>query len=165
MAPLGHSELTTFFSWLFRRRSKRTAKLYIIGPLWAESTSDWCIPCTEGQLCGNNVHASCIMVIYHEIASHTLCSCLQHADIIKWKHFLHYWPFVLGIHQSLVNSPHKGQQCRALMFSLIRAWTNGWVNNQDTGDLRCHHAHCDVTVMDFCVLTTTDFIKHFRGNM
>ena len=29
----------------------------------------------------------------------------------------------------------------ALMFSFICAWTNGWVNNRDAGDLRCHRAH------------------------
>ena len=40
-------------------------------------------------------------------------------DIIKRKHFLHYWPFVGGIHRSMVNSPHKGQRRVALMFSLI----------------------------------------------
>ena len=30
-----------------------------------------------------------------------------------------------------VNSPHKGQWCGALMFSLICAWTNDWANNQE----------------------------------
>ena len=35
----------------------------------------------------------------------------------------------------------------ALMFSLICIWTNGWANNRDAGDLRCHCAHYDVTVM------------------
>ena len=34
---------------------------------------------------------------------------LLHDDIIKWKHFSRYWPFVRGIHRSPVNSPHKGQ--------------------------------------------------------
>ena len=33
----------------------------------------------------------------------------QHDDVIKWKHFPRYWPFVRGIHRSPVNSPHKGQ--------------------------------------------------------
>ena len=70
-----------------------------------------------------------------------------HDDIIKWKHFQCYWPFVRGIHQSPVNSPHKGQWRGALIFSLIYAWTNGWVNNRDAGDLRRHHAHYDVTVI------------------
>ena len=56
-----------------------------------------------------------------------------HDDVIKWKHFPRYWPFVRGIHWSLVDSPHKCQWRRALMSSLICVWTNGWVNNWDTG--------------------------------
>ena len=63
------------------------------------------------------------------------------------KKFPCYCPFVRRIQQSPLNSPHKGQWCRALMFSLICAWTNGWANNQDAGDLRRHHAHYDVTAM------------------
>ena len=72
-----------------------------------------------------------------------------HDDIIQWKHFSHYWPFVRGIHRSLVNSPHKGHWHEALMFSLIYAWTNGWANNHDAGDRRRHYAHLhyEVTVM------------------
>ena len=77
----------------------------------------------------------------------TLSSLYHHDDIIKWKHFSCYWPFVRGIHRSPVNSPHKGQCRRALMFSLICVWINGWVNNREAGDLRCHHAHYDVIVM------------------
>ena len=37
-------------------------------------------------------------------------------DVIKWKHFLRYWPFVRGIHRSPVNSPRRGQWRGALMF-------------------------------------------------
>ena len=70
-------------------------------------------------------------------------------DVIKWKHFPCYWPFVRGIHRSPVNSPHKGQWSGALMFSLICAWRNNWAHNQDASDLRRHHAHYDITVMDF----------------
>ena len=33
------------------------------------------------------------------------------------------------------------------MFSMIYAWTNGWVNNQYADDFRRHRAHYDVTVM------------------
>ena len=72
---------------------------------------------------------------------------LIHDDVIKWTHFPRYWPFVQGIHRSPVNSHHKGQLCRALMFSLICAWMNGWVNNREAGKLRCHRAHYDVTVI------------------
>ena len=70
-----------------------------------------------------------------------------HDDIIK--HLLHYWPFVGGIHRSTVNSPHKGQWRGALMYSLIWAWTNSWVNSRDRGDLRCYRAHYDVIIMVF----------------
>ena len=48
------------------------------------------------------------------------------------------------------NSPvtgHKGQWREALMFSLICARMNAWVNNCGAGDLRCHRAHYDVIVM------------------
>ena len=50
-------------------------------------------------------------------------------------------------HLSMVNSPHKGQWRGALMFSLICAWINSWVNNREAGDFRRHRAHYDVTVM------------------
>ena len=70
-----------------------------------------------------------------------------HDDVIKWKHFPHNWPFVQGIHRSLVNSLHKGQWRGALIFSLICASINGWVNNGDTGNLRYHCTHYDVIVI------------------
>ena len=70
-----------------------------------------------------------------------------HNDVIKWKHFLRYWPFVQGIHRSPVNSPHKDQWRGALMFSLICVWRNGWVNNREAGDLRWYRAHYDVNVI------------------
>ena len=54
---------------------------------------------------------------------------------------------VWGIHRPPVNSPHKGQWCGALMFSLICARINGWVNNGEAGDLTRHRAHYDVIVM------------------
>ena len=70
-----------------------------------------------------------------------------HDDVMKWKHFPCYWPFVRGIHRLPVNSPHKGQWRGTLMFSLIWVWMNGWVNNREAGDLRHHRTHYDVTVM------------------
>ena len=79
---------------------------------------------------------------------HGNCPCRCHDDVIKWKHFPSYWPFVRGIHRSPVNSPHKGQWRGALMFSLICVWINGWVNNDEAGDLRRSQAHYDVIVME-----------------
>ena len=70
-----------------------------------------------------------------------------HDDVIKWKHFPRYWPFVQGIHRSPVNSPHNGQWRGALMFYLICTGINGSVNNDEACVLRGHPAHYDVTVM------------------
>ena len=69
----------------------------------------------------------------------------HHDDVIKWKHFPRHWPFVRGIHRG--PALHKGQWRGALVLFLICAWTNGWVNNRDAGDLGRHRAHYDVTVM------------------
>ena len=104
------------------------------------------------------------------------CNFYNHDDVIQWKNFPHYWPFVRGIHRSPfiqvqikenikapchwplcreftghrwipwspVNSPHKGQWCGTLMFSLICAWITGWVNNRwFEMPLRplCHHSN------------------------
>ena len=71
-----------------------------------------------------------------------------HNDVIKWKHFPRYWPFVWGIHRSLVNSPHKVQWRGALMFSLICARVNdckqswGWWFGTP---LRSLWRHCNQT--------------------
>ena len=53
-----------------------------------------------------------------------------------------------------VNSPHRGQWRGALMFSLICARIKDWVNNREAGDLRRHHGHYDVNVMNKNVLLT-----------
>ena len=94
--------------------------------------------------------ANCISKILSPYVSISGCPDfvpIGHDDVIKWKHFPRYWPFVRGIHRSPVHSPLKGQWRGALMFSLICAWINGWVNNRDAGDLRWHRAHYNVIVM------------------
>ena len=58
----------------------------------------------------------------------------EHDDIIKWKPYPRHSPFVWGNRRSPVNSPHKGQWRGALMFSVIYAWINDWVNNGEAGD-------------------------------
>ena len=66
---------------------------------------------------------------------------IWHGDVITWKCFPHYWPFVRGIHQSLRHSPHKGQWCGHLMFPLMSAWINCWTNSPVAGDLWCREGH------------------------
>ena len=91
--------------------------------------------------------------------SHILLN--THDDVIIWKHFEHYWPFVQGIHQSTENSPPKGQWHGALMFSLICAWTNSWIKNRcwwfhmPSCSLWCH---CNVT----CYRILRDLNSHFE---
>ena len=68
-----------------------------------------------------------------------------------WRHQMETFAALLVIcvvnHRSAVNSPHKAQWRGALVFSLICAWINDWVNNGEAGDLRRHHAHYNGTVM------------------
>ena len=46
-----------------------------------------------------------------------------------------------------MNSPHKGQWRGALIFSLICARMDDWLNNREAGDMRRHRDHYDVTVI------------------
>ena len=68
----------------------------------------------------------------------------QYRDSPWWRHQMETFSALLaiceGIHRSPVNSLHKGQWRGALMFSLICARINGWVNNREAGDLRRHRA-------------------------
>ena len=72
----------------------------------------------------------------------------NHENVIKWKYFRITGHFICaGISPVPVNSPHIGQWCGALMFTLICARINGWVNNREAGDLRRIRAHYNVIVM------------------
>ena len=80
--------------------------------------------------------------------------------------FPSYWPFVCGIHQPPMDSPHKGHWRAALMFYLICAWTKRWVNNGDTYDLRRHRAHYDLSVMNFdMTVTYNELLPHFSFSL
>ena len=81
--------------------------------------------CFNKDIDGDNeckFHAICItsVEIGHFNTDHSIILTF-HDDVMKWKNFPRYWPFVRGIHRLPVNSPHKGQWRRALMFSLICA--------------------------------------------
>ena len=89
------------------------------------------------------------------------CKSSSHDDVIKWKHFPLYWPFVRGIHRSPVNSPHKGQWRGALMFSLVCVWINGWVNNREAG----YRPHYDVTLMVLQMVSTIALVCYQNCNI
>ena len=107
--------------------------------------------CTGPGQCGDKI----VMVIMKFVISkfrtlimlhfyfHYFCNNVQPGKGWAW---WRHWPFVQGIHRSPVNSPHKDEWRGALIFSLIWAWTQGWANHRDAGDLRRHRAHHDVTV-------------------
>ena len=119
--------------------------------------SHWLSPCTERSLkmvgwpLSVSFFESCwLWLLFCNLGSSKLC---LHDDVIKWRHFPRYWPFVRRIHRSPVNSPHKGQWRGALMFTLICARIKGWVNNREAGDLRRNRAHYDVIVMWLVIWT------------
>ena len=66
-----------------------------------------------------------------------------------WRHQMETFSALLSL--SVGNSPVTGefpaqdQWRRALMVSLICARINGWVNNREAGDLRCHCTHYDIS--------------------
>ena len=94
---------------------------------------------------GYNVLSCTVSCSGYIILPHGPC----HDDVIKWRPFPRYWPFVRGIHRSPVISPYRGHWSGAWLFSLICAWTNDLVNNRDADDLRRHRTNYDVTVMLF----------------
>ena len=108
--------------------------------IWSSGSDRWNLRVPDLQMSGRD------MPTWQRtgIVAPAVAVVRDHDEVIKWKHFPRYWQFVRGIHRSLANSPHKGQWCRALMFSLICAWINGWVNNGEAGDLRRHRTHYDV---------------------
>ena len=55
-------------------------------------------------------------------------------DVMTWKRFRRYWPFVRGIHRSPVDSPHKGP---VNVFAQAKCWTNSGV----AVDVMHHDAH------------------------
>ena len=115
------------------------------------------------KTCGNNWLVSIILVskyiyfaqagsLYHRLVEiKSYCTAMMrwvlYDDVIKWKHFPRYCPYVRGIHRPPMDSPHKGQWRRAWIVSLIYAWTNGWANNRNAGDFRRYRTHNDVNVI------------------
>ena len=49
---------------------------------------------------------------------------VEHDDVIAWQRFLHYWPYVWGIHRDRWIPHTKGQQYGGLVFSSINCRIN-----------------------------------------
>ena len=149
---------------LFRLTAAKIPKHHITGRLWGQPTGEKECPCHHVPWYFIAIWNFNIQYRGFEAWRDVLTSLFLlntgHDDVIKWKHFPRYWPFVRGIHRSPVNSPHKGQWRGVLMFFFICVWINGWVNNGEAGDLRRYRAHYDVTVMQDNTFRPDD--KHTR---
>ena len=112
----------------------------------------------------NTIHIDGSMQERRNSIANTLELCLSCTDPSKSIKNACSWPITWWRHQmeiffallalcagnSPVTSPGKGQCRGPLMFSLICARINGWVNNRDTGDLRRQRGHFAVIVMRSC---------------
>ena len=143
-----HQPHACLLNRLLRRRSKKTTKARVTGfclgnsPVTGEfptqmasnakNVSIWWRHHVAGYFTGTwSDHATTLLPIKQSLSPKNDNINKMHDDVIKWKHFLRYWPVVLGIHRSAVSSPHKGQWRGALIFSLICAWINDSVNNRE----------------------------------
>ena len=83
-------------------------------------------------------HMACIFVgKYKPIHTHEYPHSL-------WRHQMETFSALLAL---CAGNSHKSQWRGALMFSLICASINSWVNNREAGGLKRHRAHYDVIVM------------------
>ena len=76
---------------------------------------------------------------------------LAHNDVMKWKHFPRYWPFVQEI-------PHtKARDAGLWCFFYLRL--NKHLSKQSRGYLKRHRAHYDVSVMTYKTLSWVAGLK------
>ena len=95
-----------------------------------------------------------LLIVWYGWSEKKDCNEEQSGDFSRswWRHQMETFSALLAIcaGNSSVSGgfpTHKGQWRGALMFSLICAWINGWVNAGEAGNLRRHHTHYDVIVM------------------
>ena len=118
------------------------------------------LPCSLQILCDPihtcNISHSVTTAVSFGIVSCAYIACSRVLWIFGswWRHqmeaFPRYWSFVRGIHRSPVNSPHKGQWRRALMFfylrlnkRLIKQWIRWWFETPSCPLWR----HCNVLIV------------------
>ena len=69
-----------------------------------------------------STHIYCMpLLAYHSRNKRHFYIPPRHEDVMQWKRFPHYWPFVKGIHRPPVDSPHKeanNTEFFSLLFSL-----------------------------------------------
>ena len=108
----------------------------------------------------HGAHCYVTVMVFMHLTGHPIVRscCLQDGGSRQWEYQTSWWRHQMETFSALLalcagNSPvpgefpHKGQWRGALMFSLICARINSWVNNRVAGDLKRHGGHCDVIIM------------------
>ena len=91
--------ITWMPQWHWMLDSNRSAK-HICQSWWFTGVTIWLHSISMGP-------DKCAAYASGYIADAYTCCGRDHDDVIKWKNFPRYWPFVRGIHWWLVDSPHK----------------------------------------------------------
>ena len=85
----------------------------VVDPGHHHSVLYCCVACRyQGIIMITGTHAISFFSVLQSFSSFMLTARFANSrsdDVIKWKYFPRYWPFVRGIHRSPVTSPHKGQ--------------------------------------------------------
>ena len=102
------------------------------------------------------------LIVAH-IVSLQLMTCCSSTDS-WWRHQTERFSALLALCAG--NSPVTGEfpeqmpVTQSLMFSLISAWINDWVNNRDAGNLRRSRTHYDVIWMLLILVIRQIFPLH-----
>ena len=129
-------------------------------------------PTVISKACHNNskdMKLRTTVLSWEESTSHKLIMHTKEGLILRksfsfpwWRHQMETFSALLvhcaGNSPVPVNSPNKGQWRGALMFSLIWAWINDWVNNREAGDLIRHPGHYDVNVMHYAIMSSCTYL-------
>ena len=67
------------------------------------------------------------------------------SGIMTWKHYSYYWIMAMGIHRSLMDSPHKGPLLQS--FGIIFSMKNTSNKRLNWSGINTLRPSCDVTVM------------------
>ena len=117
----------------------------------------------QRDLTGNTWTLIHILALRYQATSH-YWNCCWPKLWPWWRHQMETFSALLAIcaGNSPVPSEFPTQRpvTLSLMFSLICARINGWVNNGEAGDLRWHRAHYDIIVMRHVASRGRNGFKH-----
>ena len=136
----------------------------ITGPLWRESTGHWWI--TLKKACDVELWCFLWSTVEETVAMPVIWGHRAHFDVtvMVWTCMMSSSNgnifCVTGLlcgeftsHRWIPLTKASDAELRCLL------WINGWVNNYEAGDLRCHRTHYDVTVMGWAPTYHTQSVQ------